>query len=337
MTPIKFWSASVLAVVLASGLAGCGTPQAAGQTATKKPGTPKTTAAPMVAAPPLSEAKTNPVAYITQYDEHGMEEMLHQYATDIPGVALTGPNAGTFTLQALNGPLQKKYGGPTVPATLAAAGVHIPNLPPDNSVLGVSAFVQAEYPRLQTYHMFPGMSEAVFQAGLEQAVAFENWGNGNDPAKIFLTMLGPVHSTTSSTTGVESLEQAGLAADYSASPTLGNAPQRQYTYDAWGQITSPRAQHFAVDAIPWKLMDGVLPPGMSTPRWTMELDNVVQAHAVYATWDHGQYRVGMTSYTVPQIILSYFSNGQGGGAWFVVDAQSSTHSQASDVHVIKTQ
>lgn len=336
MTPIKFWSASVLAVLLASGLAGCGTPQAAGQTVTKKPETPKTTAAPMVAAPPLSEAKTNPVAYITQYDEHGMEEMLHQYAADIPGVALTGPNAGTFTLQALNGPLHQKYGGPLVPATLAAAGVHIPNLPPNNSVLGIHGVVQKASAKISK--LFPGMSEAVFQAGLEQAATFENWGNGNDPAKVLLTMLGPVHSTTSSTTGVESLEQSGLAADYSASPTLGNAPQRQYTYDAWAQILMPHAhQSWAITAIPWKLMDGVLPPGMPAPRWTMELDNVVQAHKVFATWDHGQYRAGMTSYTVPQIILSYFSNGQGGGAWFVVDAQSSTHSQASDVHVINTQ
>ncbi|WP_430626555.1 hypothetical protein [Sulfobacillus thermotolerans] len=269
-----------------------------------------------------------------QYDEHGIDVMLQQEAANIPGVALTGPNAGTFTLTALNGPLQKKYGGPTVPATLTAAGVHIPNLPANGSVQGVTAFVKALWPVIEAHHAFPGMTQAVFEQGVEVAAEFANAENGNDPAATLKLVLGPAHPTVSNVTGLQSFG-SGIEPDYTTSMTLGNAPQRQYTYSAWTQVLTPTTKTQGVLAANWETEGGVLPNGMPAPEWSMVLANVIQVHKVFATWDHSKYEVGNQYYLESQIQLEYMSNGKGSGQWFVADSQAVARSHVVGVYSVQ--
>ena len=185
----KLFSLTAVTVLIAGGLAGCGTQQATapvGKTGnkttehSKQPTSQKIT---IPVAPVPSLAASDPAAYVSEYDQRGVVKMLEEQQADIPGVALTGPNAGTFTLSALNGPLQKKYGGPTVPVSLAAAGVSIPNLPANNSILGVQAFTNAMWPKAVAANSFPGMTEAIFEQGIRTAAEYENDGNSNDPVQ----------------------------------------------------------------------------------------------------------------------------------------------------------
>lgn len=337
MTTIKLWSAGVIAALLAGGLAGCGTHSVASKptaTTSKTAKTTKTKTPPVAPAPPAALAKSDPAQYVAKYDQHGIDEMLLAEQANIPGVVLTGSDAGTFTIKALNGPLYKKYGGPDVPNTLANAGVSIPNLPANGTVSGVQAFTANVWPVIVAKNAFPGMTKAIFEQGVEAAAMYENDSNGNDPAQSLSLVLGPAYPAGGTVTGMQSFG-SGLQPDYTSSRTMGNAPQRQYTYSAWTQVLVPTATSQGVVPINWTTDKTALPAGMPAPKWSMSLVNVVQVHKVFATWDHGKYEIGNQYFLEPQIQMEYISNGHGGGQWFVADSQAVARSHVVGVYPVE--
>ena len=352
----KLLSGVVLAMLVA-GVAGCGT-----QPSSAPPPKPmthhkkhKTHQKPATLSRAL--AKTNPVGYVERYDQNGIQAMLKSEAQYIPGVPLTGPNAGLFTLAALNGPLQKRYPGPTIPPTLAAAGVHL-TVPANNSIIGVQAYANAVWPTAASW--FPGMTEAIFEQGIETMAKAGNAVIGNDPAQELLYVLGPYepngqgdHAKSGHGTLAQLMTEKNTAVfeDYSANPTLANAPQHQYTYAAWTTIVPPPASAFVhgqlsltayFEPLYWNLPSqgtGVtansnLPPGV-TVKWGMLVNDGIRAHEVFSSIYHGKFDVIEDVWTVPQMQVAYVVNPNGQGQWFVTQVSANAVNSLESNYPIK--
>lgn len=103
-----------------------------------------------------------------------------QIAKQVPEIPATGPNAGTLTPAILNSPaVMAKWGGPPVPVSLAAAGVHLPpGTPADGSIVGMTP------QRLRTmvrHAHIPGLTVRLLREAITTASRYFIVWNGNDP------------------------------------------------------------------------------------------------------------------------------------------------------------
>ena len=105
----------------------------------------------------------------------------HQIAHDVPGIAATGPLAGTLTPSVMNSPaILKKYPGPKVPLSLKAAGVKLPaGTPKNGAVTGLSLSKMSAALKANPWlHVTPQQLMGAYQVAAKWAMAT----NGNSEA-----------------------------------------------------------------------------------------------------------------------------------------------------------
>ncbi|PSR20937.1 MAG: hypothetical protein C7B47_17635 [Sulfobacillus thermosulfidooxidans] len=272
-------------------------------------------------------ALTDPAQYIQQYNTWQMDQMLATHRASNPGVLLTGPGAGTFTLTALNGVLHQRYGGPILPASLTAAGIH-QAFPTDGTIQGLSHFVHATYTPLIQAGLFPHMAFSVYQQAFTTAAAYALDAVGNDPAALMTTGLGPARWPGESRPLAAALAQT-IGGSYRASN--GVAALREYTYDAWGTMSpvpAQVAQSSLIQEPDWSGEDITLPTGLPAPTWTMLLEHPMTVTFVrsqkYTAHHKTVVLINHVSVPVTQALLAFMPGNHHAGRWFVVTEQFGT-------------
>ncbi|WP_053958337.1 hypothetical protein [Sulfobacillus thermosulfidooxidans] len=303
------------------GLTGCGHVSAKhpGSSPSNKSTAPRIS----ISLPAPSLATTHPVQYLDQYNQYAMAQFLRQNRGSIPGVATTGFLAGTFTLPALNGPLLHRYGGPPIPPTPAAAGIHL-SFPTSGTIQGVSRFVAGTYSVLHRAGEFPNLSASVFQAGVVAAARGVMLSESNDPAAAFLAMLGP--STLNGQTESQQVAQ-GLQTDYGPH---GFGANRTYVYTAWVTMAAPPTHLLTTPIVQepdWGAEGAALPKGFPSPT-LMTLENAMTLHAVfsqkYSAAGKTVLLIDNVSVPITQMTMAYVPGHTHPGQWVVFSEQFGT-------------
>lgn len=165
-----------------------------------------------------------------------------QISLAVPAIPSSGPYAGTLTAGILNSPLTlKKWPGPTVPSSLAAAGVKLPvGTPANGSIVYNTPSMSAFWAQMmvEAHPYWPQLTMPELQAAFKTAAEYTLAANGDNPV--------------SSLKYVESYAMGG-AEDQSFLKTDGGVPlynvftapvnqagmlvSRQMVYDAWATYT----------------------------------------------------------------------------------------------------
>lgn len=163
-----------------------------------------------------------------------------QISLAVPAIPSSGPYAGTLTPGILNSPLTlKKWPGPKVPSSLAAAGVKLPvGTPANGSIVYNTPSMTAFWNQMmvEAHPIWPQLTLPELQAAFKTAAEWTLSSAGNNPMsslKYFdaYTMGGALDQSI--------LANGGAPLDAFTAPASqqGMLVSRQLVYDAWVTYT----------------------------------------------------------------------------------------------------